>query len=204
MGWFKKKEVPAELPSLAVDEVKKVEPSPSPEPARPEPQPPQQVHHVKEEVSYKPLPVAQQHLVRTAEAPKPSTASEEVKKAISAENDESGYFKNLVKSITEETEDLDKLSSWYKNKFMPGDMVFQMREYWQKQQPELMLKNISGELKQKLSAKTDRLHQLEREWQEVYFNLLSKEEAIRKEEKELKDSLAEFIDMLRRPLGDKK
>ncbi|MFH1802000.1 MAG: hypothetical protein ABH864_00950 [archaeon] len=183
MGLFKRKEVPAELPSLAVDEVKRVDPSPS---LVPQPQP--QVHIREQPVSYKPLPVA--------ETPKSDNASGTV-----SGKDESGYFKNLVKSITEETEDLDKLSSWYKNKFMPGDMVFQMREYWQKQQPELMLKNISGELKQKLAGKTEKLHALEKEWQEVYFNLLSKEEEIRKEEKELKDSLAEFIGMLKGPLG---
>jgi len=78
-----------------------------------------------------------------------------------------------------------------------------MREYWQKQQPELLLKNISGELKNKLSAKTNKLHQLEKEWQEVYFSLLAKEDEIRKEEKDLKESLAEFIDLLKRPLGEK-
>jgi hypothetical protein len=184
MGLFKRKEVPAELPSLAVDEVKKVEPLP-----KFEPQP--KIEVIKESVSYKPLPVEQQ-------------SGQEIKKTITEEKDEAGYFKSLVKSITEETDDLDKLSSWYKNKFMPGDMVFQMREYWQKQQPELMLKNVSGELKQKLTTKTDRLHALEKEWQEIYFNLLSKEEEIRKEEKELKDSLAEFIDTLKRTIGEKK
>lgn len=188
MGLFKRKEVPAELPSLALDEVKKVEVLPKFEPVP-------QIEVIKEPVSYKPLPVA---------SPQGVTNVEEVKKALVEDKDESGYFKNLVKSITEETEDLDKLSSWYKNKFAPGDMVFQMREYWQKQQPELMMKNISGELKQKLSAKTERLHVLEKEWQEIYFSLLSKEEQIRNEEKELKDALAEFIDTLKRTIGDKK
>lgn len=192
MGLFKRKEVPAELPSLAVDEMRKVEVLPKFE-AQPKIEVLKDIIKEQPPVAYKPL---------VAEVQQPMT--QEVKKAVFEERDEAGYFKSLVKSITEETEDLDKLSSWYKNKFMPGDMVFQMREYWQKQQPELMMKNVSGELKQKLTAKTDRLHALEKEWQEIYFNLLGKEEEIRREEKELKDSLSEFIDTLKRAVGDKK
>jgi hypothetical protein len=188
MGLFKRKEVPMELPSLAVDEVKPVVSS--------LPAIVSSVPEAKEQIAYKPLPVA----VSSEQV----SAAEEVKKALIEDKDETGYFKSLVKSITEETDDLDKLSSWYKNKFMPGDMVFQMREYWQKQQPELMLKNVSGELKQKLTSKTDKLHALEKDWQEIYFNLLSKEEEIRKEEKELKQSLAEFIDTLKRTIGENK
>ncbi|MFH1290167.1 MAG: hypothetical protein ABIH92_02045 [Nanoarchaeota archaeon] len=186
MGLFKKKEVPAELPSLAVDVVKKAESSRA---QQPQPAPTQQ--------SYKPLPKVSAQMQSEQKPDEPVQPQQPQP----APQDEEGYFRNLVKTVTEETDDLDKLSSWYKNKFLPGDMVFQMREYWQKQQPELLLKNISGELKNKLMGKTEKLHSLEKEWQEVYFTLLAKEDEIRKEEKDLKDSLAEFIGLLKRPLS---
>jgi len=119
----------------------------------------------------------------------------------SSQENEKGYFKELIQSVTEETQNLDKLESWYKSTFLPGDVVFQMREYWEKQQPEILLKNISGDLKNKLLEKTNKLHELEKDWQEIYFQLLSKEDKIRKEEKELKESLSEFMEIVKRSLS---
>ena len=113
-------------------------------------------------------------------------------------DDDQGYFKELIKNVIEGTHNFDKLDSWYNNKFLKEDMIFHMREYWEKQQPELLLKNISGELKIKLLEKTNKLHMMEKEWQNIYFNLLSKEEQIRKEEKELKESLSEFMDLIKK------
>jgi len=79
-----------------------------------------------------------------------------------------------------------------------------MREYWEKQQPEILLKNVSGDLKNKLMNKTNKLHKLEKEWQEVYFHLMEKEDLIRKEEKELKGDLSEFINLYKSSLKKKK
>ena len=108
-------------------------------------------------------------------------------------DEEDGYFKELVKSVVEGSENIDKLDSWYKEKFMPQDIVFQMREYWQKQQPQILLKNIRGDLKNSMVEKTDKLHKLEQDWQQIYFDLIAKEEEIRKEERELKGVVSEFI-----------
>jgi len=105
MGLFKRKEVPAELPSLAVDVVKKVDGS-QPEPPQPEPT----------SQSYKPLPKAVP--VKKAEGepvpepvtpaePQPVANPEEPKPAPEAPHDEEGYFRSLVKTVTEETEDLE-------------------------------------------------------------------------------------------------
>ena len=56
-----------------------------------------------------------------------------------------------------------------------------------------------------LLEKTDKLHHLEKDWQEIYLGLIKKEEEIRKEEKELKDSLSEFIGVYKKSLNkDKK
>jgi hypothetical protein len=176
---FGRKNIPDELPSLAVEGLSK---------------------SLNQEMEkYKPLPKLPMRpnlpsVNQPAEAPK--TASIQV-------DEEQGYFKQLVKSVTEETGDLEKLDSWYKNKFLPGDMVFQMREYWEKQQPDLLLKNISGDLKNRLMEKTEYLHKLEKDWQEIYFHLLSKEEEIRKEEKALKESLSEFVELFRKSVAER-
>jgi hypothetical protein len=177
---FGRKNIPDELPSLAADSLNK---------------------SLSQEIEkYKQLP----KLPVAQNSPRPNSLSEVPKAKPLPVGEEQGYFKQLIKSVTEETKDLDKLDSWYKNKFLPGDVVFQMREYWEKQQPELLLKNISGDLKNRLMEKTEHLHLLEKEWQEIYFHLLSKEEEIRKEEKVLKDSLSEFMELFKRSSTERK
>jgi hypothetical protein len=178
---FGRKNIPDELPSLAADSINKSLN--------------QEIEKYKKLPKLPPLPQNPLSQAKaTIEAPKTNVLAD----------DEPGYFKQLIKSVTEETGDLDKLDSWYQNKFLPGDVVFQMREYWEKQQPELLLKNISGDLKNRLMEKTEHLHLLEKEWQEVYFHLLSKEEEIRKEEKALKESLSEFMELFKRSLAERK
>ncbi len=195
MGLFGKKEVPDELPSLAIDEVNKKVSAPegSVLPQQFVQQPNSAIMPVMPAPNYRPLPKQEAHPVK----------QEDLKSSLSQFNadDDKGYFKELIKSVTEDDNDVNNLESWYKNEFLPRDMVFQMREYWQKQQPEILMKNVSGELKQKLMMKTERLHTLEKEWQEIYFNLLSKEEDIRKEEKELKETLSEFMNLAKAVSG---
>ncbi len=201
MGFlFKKKEVPAELPSLAIEEINK------------------NIASASLNISSDQTKIKQDLNLNSQNQASPSSQSAQNSNSTSstsasssqnaAQNsinqpfyEEQGYFKELIKSVTEEKQDASKLDSWYKNKFAPGDMVFQMREYWQKQQPELLLKNVSGELKNKLLDQTGKLHNLEKEWQQIYFNLIAKEEDIRKEEKELKDSLSEFISLYKNSLS---
>ncbi|RMD67480.1 hypothetical protein D6817_01525, partial [Candidatus Pacearchaeota archaeon] len=153
------------------------------------------------EIKYRPLPTTQHLNPKLVQVPKLEQVEGEDKQdkkeeKLSKEKEQS-YFKDLIKNIIEQSENLDKLDSWYKKKFLPEDIVVHMREYWEKQQPQLLLKSVGGELKEKLVEKTERLHELEREWQEIYLELLAKEEEIRKQEKELKEALAEFITLLK-------
>ncbi len=188
MGFlFKKKEVPEELPGLAFEEMNKNSGVVSDSHLSQLPQ----VQN-NSETKYKPLPTqnSQDGMLNTRD-------NSLKKQDFSGFEDNQGYFKELVKSITEK-QDVNKLDSWYKNKFLPGDVVFQMREYWEKQQPEILLKNVSAELKNRILEQTNKLHSLEKDWQEIYFNLMAKEEEIRKDEKDLKDSIAEFIGIYKR------
>ncbi len=190
---FKKKEVPEELPDLMIDEIGK----------RQESQIQEKEESDSEEKKFKPLPTKDfsslvQQPNQPASAEKPQQPSTELT------DDEKGFFKDLIKNIMNEVENLDKLDSWYRNKFFPEDIVSQMREYWEKQSPEVILKSIGSDIKAKLMEKIDRLHQLEKEWQTIYFNLLAKEEEIRKEERELKESLSEIINLFKKSLARKK
>lgn len=184
---FGRKGVPDELPSLAFDDVNRNLGHPP------------KIHNAS---NFKSVPKVSQQPTPPSIISMGKPAVQVQQNNYSNSEDEAGYFKELVKSVTTETKDLDKLETWYKNKFLPGDMVFQMREYWQKQQPEILLKNVSGDLKNRLMEKTEHLHGLEKQWQEIYFQLMSKEEEIRKEEKELKGSLSEFIELFRKSAGN--
>lgn len=186
MRLFKKKEVPEELPELAIEELsKKIESSL--EEKRPEYKFPLLPKQTLQTFS---MPQSQE--LKSPVQPLPTIQSQQ----LSIEK-EQGFFRDLIKTVTEGADNLSKLDLWYKNE-LQGDIVFKMREYWEKQQPALLLKNISGELKTKLMEKTDKLHKMEKEWQEIYFSLLTKEEQIRKEEKDLKDSLSEFVNMCKK------
>lgn len=115
-----------------------------------------------------------------------------------------GFFANIIKDLTQESNNIDKLDQWYNNKFLPGDLVNQMREYWENQSPEVVFNSLGGELKKELMDKTNQLSNLEREWQEIYFKLMSKEEEIRNEEKDLKETLAKLIKIYKRSSKNKK
>ncbi|MCW8965650.1 MAG: hypothetical protein OQK82_03050 [Candidatus Pacearchaeota archaeon] len=106
---------------------------------------------------------------------------------------EKSFFEDLEKEVNDEVEDLDKLEEWYKNKFLPGDIVSDMREYWENQKSDSILKILGKNLQDKISKKIQDLQILEKQWQAIYFDLIEKEEEIKKEESELKEILAEFM-----------
>lgn len=125
----------------------------------------------------------------------PEKSQEEnlIKQFVSTQ-DEEGFFKDLMKNITSDLSNIDHIDSLYKKKLQGEDIVQQMRNYWEKQKPELALRNMNNELVTQLKEKTENLHSLEKEWQQIYLSLIEKEEQMREDEKELKKMLAEFID----------
>lgn len=136
------------------------------------------------ESKYKPLPVQKIDI--------PKNTNEE----------ERGFFRELMKDLTQEVES-ERITEISRSKLLSEDIVSQMKEYWHQQKPELLLKSVGGELKQKLLEKTDKLHALEKEWQDSYFEVLTKEDKIRKEESELKKILSDLMDLYQKSLKDK-
>ena len=124
-----------------------------------------------------------------------------LKKLPTSESDETGYFKELIKGVM--AEDFNKTGAW-KNKFMSKDIVSNMREYWEKQTPEIILNSIGGETKAQLLQQIEKLHALEKEWQNNYLSLISCEDKIRDEEKQFKSKITEFISLYKRTLSRKR
>ncbi len=108
------------------------------------------------------------------------------------------FFDELEKHINEEIDDLDKLEDWYENKFMPQDIVSNMRNYWENQKTKSVLQVLGRNFKQRINEKTQELQSKEKEWQNIYFDLIEKEEEIKEEEEELKRILSEFVELCRR------
>jgi hypothetical protein len=206
MGFlFKKKDVPSELPDLISDEftgqLKKEldsikEFSESRESA-------QSKFANSQPSTPKTSSITSKPSVKSLSADLGSSQSSEfsaIKKFPSLDGDEPSYFKELIKGVMDESGsgDLKKLDSWCKNKSGSGDIVGQMKSYWDKQAPEKILSTFGGETKERLLAQVEKLHGLEKDWQASYLTLMECEEKIREEEKQLKEALAQFIDLYKR------
>ena len=111
------------------------------------------------------------------------------------EEKEDSFFDKLQEDINTEISNLNKLESWYNNKFLPQDIVTEMRNHWEKQKSSDPISVIGRNFREKIKERTSKLQELEREWQSTYFQLVEKEEELRKEEHELKKLLAEFVDL---------
>jgi len=112
--------------------------------------------------------------------------------------DEESFFSELQEDITKEIGNLNKLETWYNNKFLPRDVVTEMKNYWEKQKGNSIIKILGKNFQERISEKTANLQNLEKEWQNIYFDLIEKEEEIRDQERELKKLLAEFVEVCKR------
>lgn len=188
MGLFsflKKKEIPEELPDLATDEIEK----------KLEKDKDLVADHIKNESEDSKLEDKKKKEDITEEKPIEKNSE---KKDFSAIIPKKSFFDDLEKNIHEELDDLDKLEDWYENKFMPQDVVSSMRNYWENQKNNSVLQILGKNFKERINEKTKLLQAKEKEWQNIYFDLIEKEEEIREEEEELKRILSEFVELCRR------
>jgi len=176
MNILKKRKIPDELPELATDKL-------------------------KEEIKKEKDDTIHDFLKQEEEKPSPPINADKT-----GEIDiEEGFFNELKENINKEINNLDKLENWYNKKFLPHDVVSDMRDYWENQKPDSVIKVLGKNFKGKITEKINQLQQLEKEWQNAYFDLVEKEEEIREREKELKQVLAEFVELCkRRTKGNKK
>jgi len=225
MGFLKKSKAPDELPDLALDSpakspvksTKVAEPVVAVEPVEPiEPvvpavvpeDPPvnSKLHHKKvKEVAKKDPPKTVAH------GEKMKGEHEDIKKQISEHVDkgdevlQDGFFDKILDDVNEDIGDLDKLGEWYEKKFLRQDVVSDMKGYWEGNKEDILIQSFGAKYKKEINERIKILQKLEGDWREIYFKLIKKEEEMKKEERELKDTLSEFVGLCKgRKDGEKK
>lgn len=223
-GFLKKKGVPGELPDLAMDEIedrlKDADSFKNPQNDSDNgqkdskqggiPQPPQTTQSVKSDSKGKNSPTpAQAGNTQAGDSGATNESmseedqdAEEIKKALDESNEgdsnNKSFFDELQKNISEEIADPDKIGDWYENKFSSKDILAEMRNYWERKKINSMMQVLGKNFKERINEKTSKLQGLEKDWQEIYFQLIEKEEEIREEEAELKEDLSEFVELCRK------
>jgi len=200
MGFLKKDKVPDELPDLAIEEPSKTNQKSNNLPISSD-----------SPISQRPISnssnpqkeVAGEHFLEFPNVP--SNIEKEVPKSPIdtskfniPEGDSDSFFDKILEDINGEIKDLNKLEDWYKNKFLPQDVVSNMRSYWEDNKADMIIRNFGSEYRQKINEKIKRLQELEEDWREIYFKLIKKEEEMKGEEKDLKETLSEFVDICKR------
>lgn len=213
LGFNKKKKVPDELPDLISDDIEK-ESKEVHDFLKEEEKKVQGVDEKKEVVEQKNKDLeeelennARKELALEKERQKQNTSKEIVSRLVKNINDtpqiqekkdfdsEKSFFDELQGSLGGEIEDLDKLEDWYEKKFLPRDVLSDMRSYWENQKTTSVLKILGKNFQLKITDKLSHLQELEKGWQNAYFEMVEKEEEIKEQEKELKQLLREFVEI---------
>jgi len=108
------------------------------------------------------------------------------------------FFDTVLEDINGEIKDLGNLEDWYKNKFLPQDVVSSMRGFWEGNKTDIIIQSFGKKYKDRINEKIKVLQGLEGDWREIYFRLIKKEEEMKKEERELKEILSEFVELNKR------
>jgi hypothetical protein len=225
MGFLKRSNAPSELPNLAIDSLgdnipKGVVASPT------QPLPVQQpIAPQQPVVPLVPAPIiSTPTTVTSATAPilekKPiagedylefehkdtplNPVHESIKKVI--DNDitkdnsfsKSSFFDEVLEDINGGIADVSKLEDWYEKKFVNDDVISNMKGYWEGNKADIIIQSFGAEYKRQINDKIQTLRGLEEDWREIYFRLIKKEEEMKKEERELKETLSEFVNLCKR------
>ncbi len=117
----------------------------------------------------------------------------------------SSFFDDVLEDINGGIADVGKLEDWYEKKFVKEDVVSNMKGYWEGNKADIIIQSFGAEYKRQINDKVRALRELEEDWREIYFRLIKKEEEMKKEERELKETVSEFVSLCkRRKQGDKK
>jgi hypothetical protein len=114
------------------------------------------------------------------------------------------FFTNLQENLNNEMDNINHLEEWYNNKLLPEDTLSEMKKYWEEQKSSSVIQVMGKDFQNKISDKINLLQELEKKWQESYFNIIEKEEQIKEQEKELKKMLAEFIGFCKKRVKSEK
>ena len=176
---------------------------PHDEPAIPEPKKAEQIKHVDPIVEHHKEEIKGEDYLEFSHKDHARINTEEIKAKISEhidgdEHSKFKYFDKVLDDINGGIQDLGKLEDWYENKFSSEDIVSNMRGYWEGNKADIIIQSFGGEYKKKINENVKNLQRLEEDWRAVYFQLIKKEEEMKKVEQELKSTLSEFVDLCKR------
>jgi hypothetical protein len=172
LNLFKRKEVPEELPDLATDTLARTDSK-----------------EIKDQEIVSSF-LKEKELFSQPEAVKKDAPQE---KREASEIMKSGFFSKLQGDMNKEMANIKNLEDWYNHKFLPQDTVSNMKKYWAHQKGGSSV--LGGKLKEQVNEKTAELQKIEKEWQDLYFQLVEKEEEIKVKERELKKIIAELVEV---------
>lgn len=184
MNFGKRKEVPDELPSLISDEIEKESLDEINSALKEEKK--EEVKQVEKSIEKEP---ANKNVVNRLIRGVEENPNREMK-VISSDK---SFFADLQKKIVDELDDLDSLEGWYNKRMNSGDLVNKMKSYWNSQKRVSVLDIMAKNFKEKIAGKVSELQKLERDWQNVYFDLVEKEELIKEAEAGLREMVSEFM-----------
>jgi hypothetical protein len=200
MGFLNKRRAPNELPDLAIDDSSPIEPRVE-EPPRPIAQTPEP----RAETPVLEAPREEIHGEHYLEFEHTEGSKQDIKKQISDnvadKSIDPGFFDQILEDINGEIGDLGHLEEWYNKKFLPQDAVSNMRNYWEDNKAGILIQSFGDEYKKKINEKIKILRELEEDWRVTYFQLVKKESVMKKEERELKETLAEFVELCKTRKG---
>ena len=201
---FKKTSAPEELPDLAIDELKKdlkkdfseKEESKTEEKKDETPKPKEEKTEEDNTKEETPESNGDETEEKKEETPSETDNSKNDGKTNEEKvNLEKSFFNPLVTELKKENFDPSKINSWYEKRFSQKGAIEEMKEYWEKQKDEFITEAVEKEFRSRINEKMNALQKLEAEWQEIYIDLIKKEEEMKKEEKNIKKTIKEFSDV---------
>lgn len=210
MGFLKKSNAPSELPDLAISSLDAGEKRDNVLPSAPAGEP--VVSPVQSSGPESVAPVSNFAApVQKVEEPVRAPVSSEVKRVDVDEIlpkdgkvKQVSFFDEILEDINGEMSDVGKLEDWYQKKFVDEDVVQNMKGYWGGKKADIIIESFGAEYKRQINEKVKVLQELEEDWREIYFRLVKKEEEMKKEERELKETLSEFVDLCKRRKDEEK
>ena len=204
---FKKTSAPDELPDLAIDELKKdlkkdfSEKEASKAEEKKEEISKPEVKKSEEESNNEPPAESGEDTEeeKTEEAPSETDNSKsEVRTSGEKVNLEKSFFNPLLTELKKDNFDPTKINSWYQKRFAEKGAIEEMKEYWEKQKDEFITEAVEKEFRARINERMNALQKLEAEWQEIYIDLIKKEEDMKKEEKNIKKIINDFSEVFKK------
>ncbi|RMD45314.1 hypothetical protein D6829_02615 [Candidatus Pacearchaeota archaeon] len=186
MGFLKRVKVPDELPDLAIEDGSVV------------PEKPKEESKEHEKKTEEPDKIRGENYLEVSLKDAEKEALKEIEEIDKESLGKDSFFNKILEDLNTEIEDLGKLEDWYRTRLASKDVVSDMKYYWEENKAGLLIKSFGSEYKKKITEKIEKLQKLEEEWRAIYFRLIRKEEEMKKEEKELKEILSEFVELCKR------